>query len=365
MKIIHCADLHLDSRLNTNLSAEKAKERKAELLDTFIRLSDYAEENGVKAVIIAGDLFDKKNVSLHARNTVYGIMERHPDISYLYLRGNHDVSAQGAHPKNLRMFGNGWTYYGLPIDDRKNVIIAGIELNDENSSDIYAALELRAEDINIVTLHGQIGDYALKSRPEMINIHGLKNKSIDYLALGHIHEHKTGTLPPRGEYVYPGCLEGRGFDECGVHGFELIDIDERKFTLTHKFIPFAKRTVHEVRVDVSGVMTTVEIEDLVRSALTDRGISPDDMVKIVLTGKVDVECEKDPEQVRQRFENDYYFLKVSDETGLAVDYVSFGRDASLKGEFVRIVQSDELLSEERKSAIIRCGIQALSGEEWQ
>lgn len=54
MKIIHCADLHLDSNMTSNLSREQAKQRKAELLATFERMIAYAKDNSVKAVIIAG-----------------------------------------------------------------------------------------------------------------------------------------------------------------------------------------------------------------------------------------------------------------------------------------------------------------------
>ena len=35
MKIIHCADIHLDSKMSANLTKEKARERKTELLTTF------------------------------------------------------------------------------------------------------------------------------------------------------------------------------------------------------------------------------------------------------------------------------------------------------------------------------------------
>ncbi len=367
MKLIHCADLHLDSSLRSNLDPDKVKERKTELLDTFVRLSDYAQENGVGHVIIAGDLFDKKNVSARAKNTVYGIIERHPDISYYYLKGNHDEAGEDGYPDNLFLFFDEWKYYRVPLNGNRDTVIAGIELTDENSGDFYDHLSLRPQDINIVTLHGQISEYAPKDRAGIISLNRLKNRSIDYMALGHVHEHQSGLLPPRGEFVYPGCLEGRGFDECGEHGFELIDIDDSASSapVSHRFVPFAKRRLFTLPVDVTGVMTTVEITDLVRAAIEDSGVNSSDMLKICLVGKVDVECEKDVEQIRQRFERDFYFLKAVDETSLAVDYESFARDATLKGEFVRLLQAEKGLSEEKRSAIIRCGIHALSGEEWQ
>ena len=88
-------------------------------------------------------------------------------------------------------------------------------------------------------------------------------------------------------------------------------------------------------------------------------------MKVVLTGEVPVECEKDPEFIAAQFAGDYYWLRVQDDTRLFVDYRDFRLDASLKGEFVRTVESDETLSEERKAEIIRCGIRALMGESEQ
>lgn len=60
MKIIHCADIHLDSKMSANLTKEKARERKTELLTTFQNMVTYGAEQGVAAIIIAGDLFDTK-----------------------------------------------------------------------------------------------------------------------------------------------------------------------------------------------------------------------------------------------------------------------------------------------------------------
>ena len=62
MRFIHCADLHLDSKMTSNLSREQAKERKMEILRTYSRMIDYAKENKIDGIIIAGDLFDTRNI---------------------------------------------------------------------------------------------------------------------------------------------------------------------------------------------------------------------------------------------------------------------------------------------------------------
>ena len=90
MKIIHCSDLHLDSKMETNLSKEKAKERKNEILLTFEKMIQYAKETEVKIIIIAGDMFDKKNISQKAKRMVKNQIMLNQEIDFIYLKGNHD-----------------------------------------------------------------------------------------------------------------------------------------------------------------------------------------------------------------------------------------------------------------------------------
>ena len=94
MKIIHCADLHLDSKMTSNLSKEQAKERKMEILRTYSRMIEYAKNNDVKAIIIAGDLFDTRNVSATARNLVKDSITSNPDIDFYYLKGMRTCSCR-------------------------------------------------------------------------------------------------------------------------------------------------------------------------------------------------------------------------------------------------------------------------------
>ena len=93
MKIIHCSDLHLDSKMKSNLDSMKAKERRDEILRTYQNMVEYAIENDVKIIIIAGDMFDKKNITVKARNIVLDSICSHPEIDFIYLKGNHDEAS--------------------------------------------------------------------------------------------------------------------------------------------------------------------------------------------------------------------------------------------------------------------------------
>jgi DNA repair exonuclease SbcCD nuclease subunit len=364
MKLIHCADLHLDSKMNTNLDRESAKERSREILQTFERMITYAVQNEITAIMIAGDMFDTKNISATTRNTVIHNIIEHPQINFYYLKGNHDndnfLSDMEELPENLKMFGSRWTSY---YEANGKITISSIELSSDNIKSVDVSLVLDSKKFNIVMLHGQESEGKAKDRAEIINLKNLRNKGIDYLALGHIHSYKKEKLDERGTYCYAGCLEGRGFDECGEHGFVVIDIDEQTGKYTHEFIPFAKRKLYTVDVDVTDCQTTAEMISKATLALHDENCEESSLVKIVLKGMLDVECEKDINYLCSNFKDQFYFVKVYDETSLKINIDDYMLDESLKGEYVRQVMADDKISDEDKKVVIRYGLQAIMGEE--
>ena len=91
MKIIHAADIHLGSKMDTRLGKDKAKERKAELRDSFDRMADYAESNDVSVIMLSGDVFDSDDPSKKDKESFYATVRAHPNIDFLYLKGNHDI----------------------------------------------------------------------------------------------------------------------------------------------------------------------------------------------------------------------------------------------------------------------------------
>lgn len=361
MKIIHCADLHLDSKMTANLSKEQAKERKMEILRTFSRMVEYAKNNQVSVIIIAGDLFDTRTVSATARNLVRDVIIQNSDIDFIYLKGNHDydsfLSKLEEIPENLKLFNEEWTSYRYG-----SIVITGMELSPNNQAAAYNSLVLSHDDYNIVTLHGQITDYGTKDDAEIINLDGLKNKNIDYLALGHVHERRLDTIDNRGIYCYSGCLEGRGFDECGEKGFMLLDIDDKTHEAEVTFVPMAYRNLYTMPVDVTGARTTQEAATRIEQEIGRQKFSSSSLVKFVLVGQIDVESEINCDFLKDMFEDYFYFEKVYDETKLLINYSDYEKDASLKGEFIRMVLGSDM-DEEKKSEVIKAGIMALSGEE--
>ena len=351
MKLIHCADIHLDSPMETNLSADKARERKLEIRSTFSRMIRTAADEGVEAILIAGDLFDGARVTKSTENYVLDLIASYPMIDFYYLSGNHDKGSGMANstqlPQNLYTFGKLWSTYR-----RGNIAITGAATPDADT------LSLNSEDVNILLLHGQERRSAGVAGEDIIHLGKFKNKNIDYAALGHIHEHRILRLDTRGVAAYSGCLEGRGFDECGTKGYVLLDIEGRR--VSYRFVPFATRTLHTVECDITGFTSGLDLEEKMLTSV--RGIPQKDMVKVILTGACSAETMLNLTHLRGVLCEKFYFAKVKDETRLSINAEDYAHDISLKGEFVRRVMASSL-SQSEKERVIACGFRALSGEE--
>ena len=352
MKILHTSDLHIGSPLTSRLSADKVRERKSELLSNFERMIEEAAYRRVRIFIIAGDLFDSERITKSAAERVLGAIARCPSVDFLYLSGNHEKNALKESgipmPQNLKLFGEEWTYF-----DYGDVCVVG---RSEMCENMFRTLSLDYAKTNIAVLHGELRDG--KSGGEIIGKRELEGKHVDYLALGHYHSYSTEKISDTGIAVYAGTPEGRGFDEVGEKGFVIIDADGRH--AKHTFIPFAKRTLRIVDVDLTGALGRADVDARVDSALA--RIPHTDLVRVRLTGKRIPELFPDEEAIKSRWQNAFYHFEIKDESGIRIDPDDYKYDRSLKGEFIRLVSSRSELSEAEKDKIIRTGLAALMGE---
>ena len=76
MKIIHCADLHLDSKMETNFPSILATQRNHEIIQTFERMVDYARCNSVNAILLCGDIFDSKHITQTTLDYFFDIIHK-------------------------------------------------------------------------------------------------------------------------------------------------------------------------------------------------------------------------------------------------------------------------------------------------
>ncbi len=351
LRFIHCADIHLGSKMEAKLPRTKVEQRRSEVRATFHRMIDYARDNDVTAILLSGDVFDSDRPLRRDKEFFYNIVRENPDIDFLYLRGNHDSkeSYKEEGLSNLKAFSSEWTTYSYG-----DVDITGIELVQENNLSLYSTLSLDRERKNIVMLHGTACE---QSGDGLVNLRELKNRNIDYLALGHYHSYKEDALDTRGRYAYSGCLEGRGFDETGEKGFVLIEVGEK---INAVFVPFALRTIRELFVDVGDCSNAYRCY---KKICETQEWNSGDLLRVNLLGEIVFDNDTLVSSVTEYLGEKCYFVSVKDKTMRHFDIEDFEGDLSLRGEFIRTVIADTKYSDEEKQKIIVYGLRALEGRE--
>ena len=351
MRILHTSDIHIGSPMTARLTSSKIRERRRELLSNFTDLVTEAKRANAGAVIIAGDLFDSEKITKKARDTVIDAIASNPNLTFFYLKGNHEgdalLSYDGPMPRNLLIFGDDWTYFRAD-----NVTVAGRSVC---APDMFEKLELPSDTKNIVVLHGELRERS--AYPDVIGKADAAGHGIDYMALGHYHSYSSHTLDSRGVAVYPGTPEGRGFDEAFDCGYVLLDTSALP---SHAFHSFAKRRLRIVSLPLEGLYTPSEMVDRADSLLRD--IPRGDLVRLELSGEYAPELWKDTDALLRRFADRFYHFEVKDSSKIRIDPESYKNDKSFKGEFIRSVSADDSLDEDTKAKIIACGLYALMGE---
>ena len=354
MKIIHCADLHIDSRKFQKFSAKKREIKRSQLLQNFVDLVDFAKKNRVDAVLLCGDIFDDKKPLKRSLKVVQDTILAHKNIKFFYIWGNHDENVHlfDKTPENFVEFGENFGKFSFG-----NVEIGGVSFKRHFDDGFYDSIAFDKNKFNILMLHSQV---VSDKYFEAVDLKRLENKGIDYLAFGHIHKRDCGRFGKRGLWNNVGCLEANSFANLGKCGFNLIEIGDEKYT--NSFVPFSKYDYQEATIDVSNLTATSQLNDLVGQAL-DR-FSSTDIVRIVLRGKRKEDLKINVGVLEETFKNKVFYLEVEDDSRIDFDLEKYANEAlSLKAEFIRLVMADESLSAEEKQQICESGIEALKGEE--
>ena len=405
VKLIHTADLHLDSVFRSRFTKEEAENRRQKQLMAWKELLSFAVEKKVQGILIAGDLFDSPVVSHGTMDFFLSTISEHPEISFFYLRGNHDTENtfryQENLPKNLFLFSDKGKKYRL--NDR--LLLAGVEygtkdisfgenegatqgagqaaeqgVGQENAHGAEALskseseseeeskfLKLKEEDCNILLLHGALYQGTPKGEAvqgeEGIFLKNLEKLPLSYIALGHIHKGGEGKLNNGALWAYPGCLQGRGFDEEGERGFLYLKVEEEKKEIRKEFIPIKQGEFRILEIELLEDEGTLACLKKIEVEMEKAGIAKEDSLRIILKGKKGLEQERNLRYLQLQLQDSVFFLEIRDECELSWNREEAMKEKSLKGEFLRVLAAADNLSKEEQEEIIALGMGLLQGGE--
>ena len=338
MKILHSADLHLDSAFSGR-GAEETAYLRQELLKIPGKLSALCREHGCDLMLLAGDLFDGAWTpeSVHALK----IALKEAAVPIFISPGNHDFCVAGSPwmsetwPENVHIFKkNVIESVSLPEIDCR---IYGAAFTGMDCDALLENFQKEGEETyHIAVLHG---DTLQKKSPyNPISQAQVASSGLSYLALGHVH--KTGSFRV-GQTLcaWPGCPMGRGYDELEEKGILLVELQQQADIA---FIPLDGPRFYDLEAPI--LMDPVSALEAALPAVGNR-----DYYRITFTGECDA---LDLVQLATQF-GQFPNLELRDHTSPVADpWISLGED-SLQGVYFGILHDALSSADEKEREIIQ------------
>lgn len=339
IKILHGADFHLDSAFSA-LSAEQAAQRRQEQRSALEQLANLCD--GCDLVFLAGDLFDSAHIyrdTLDALKRFFSAVKAEVFIA----PGNHDFVSGGS-PYLAENWGENVHIFTKPTIERVRL--------ERLHCDVYGAAftarempplleNFRVTDLealNLMVLHGELQPNSVYNA---ITPAQVENSGLDYLALGHNHLGQTRQFG-RTLCAWPGCLMGRGFDECGQKG--VLRVEAEKGACRAEFVPVLTRKYEILKVPA-------EDDPLksIREALPEGAAR--DCIRVILTGEAET---IDLPALEEALRGSCYSLSLRDATEPKQELWSACGSDTLRGQFLRNLkeQYDRSGEAERRKIVL-------------
>ncbi|MEV1290990.1 DNA repair exonuclease [Pseudonocardia sp. NPDC049635] len=277
MRLVHAADLHLDSPLRGLArlgDSELAGTLRAATRRACEILVDAAVDHRADALLLAGDVYDGdwKDYATGAF-FVRQLSRLHDEgIPVFLINGNHDAESEIT--RSLRLPPN---TRRLSVERPETVVLddLGLAVHGQGFArravleNLVPAYPDRIPGlVNVGMLHTSVqGDdrhdtYA-PCRPE-----DLSGCGYEYFALGHVHERRT-VCDGAHKAAFSGNLQGRHPQERGPKGALLVDVDAGGVASVEPLVLDVARW-ELVEVDITGLAGADEVFDAAAAALRER-----------------------------------------------------------------------------------------------
>ena len=291
-KILHTADIHLDSPLRSLALRDEAlrDEVRTATRAAFERIVEVAIKERVAAVLVSGDLFDGATRSAHTVAFLIGQLDllRAEEVRVFCIKGNHDAESpitRGVQwPDNVHVF----DAKGGKIELEDGIWVHGVSFGGPHADESLLPKFKNPEEgaLNIAMLHTSLSGAAGHDPYAPCSVADLSRMGFDYWALGHVHKAEVHSHDPW--IVMPGTPQGRDIGESGPKSATLITIGDSKRIAEVREIPTSILEFHKVAVDVTGMQDDDTLRDLLRARINkvaDDLISAAGAVRVAITGE--------------------------------------------------------------------------------
>ena len=366
MKILHTADLHMDSAFcgSGESYSHMRRERQREILKKIFRL---AGSQNCDMMLIAGDFFDTSYVTPETKELCLSLFQGF-EKPIIVSAGNHDPLVdgsfwKGALPKNVYVFETpSLSYFEFP---HMGVAVGGYSFTsaalNSNPLEVAPVRQRTWERFIFLCAHADVDSPTSRYAPILSS--DIRRLNFDYAALGHVHNTPDVT---DAKIRYCGFAEGRSFDEIGDGGVLIVEASDDGISVTRHIISEYKYLYEEL--DVSDMCTAEQITDAINNRLSQIDRSGMTFLRLEICGVVTAESIPDLRALEGIERDGIRELQLIDSTLCLPDKSFLEKDTSLRGEFYRSLRS-QLYSEDislRRTALraLRIGLAAIDGRDF-
>jgi len=273
VKLVHAADIHLDSPMRGLAAYDGAPERelRGATREALRNLVDLCIGERADALLIAGDLYDGdwQDYGTGAFFAREAARLREAGIPVVLIRGNHDAASRIT--RSLRLPDN---VRELPVDRPGTVAFDDLGLAVHGQG--YAKREV-LEDlsagyprpvpgmVNVGLLHTSADGREGHAPYAPCKVGRLAEHGYDYWALGHVHQRELLHADP--PILFSGCLQGRHARETGPKGATIVSFNGRRPTLEERALDVVRWEVLEIDAGPLGDLD--EVLDAIERSLRD------------------------------------------------------------------------------------------------
>lgn len=358
-RFVHAADLHLDSAFGA-LAPQQAAARRRESREMPFRLANYVNTHGIDLVLLAGDLLDGHGAFRETGEQLaqaLGQMEAQVCIA----PGNHDFLGGGSvwetvdWPENVHIFREP-RMTALELPELCAVVHGAAFTAPEQAESLLAGFAAPADGrVHLGVLHGEIDP--AENRYDPLGKAEIAASGLAYLALGHIHKRTEPLRFGNTVCAWPGCPEGRGFDELGEKGVLWLEVEKGRTEA--EFVPLCRRRYQILSVDLTG---QADPAAAVLAALPTQ--TGEDIYRLLLTGERGLEG-LDLGELERELSPRFWGLTLRDHTRAARALWERRGEDTLTGLFLREMEG-RCQAEPENEAVqlaVRFGLAALEHGE--
>lgn len=365
MKLAVVADVHLD-RAFTWAGPDVGRRLRQAIRDALRAAARSAAEAGADAFCVAGDLYEGDRYAPDTPEFLRGLFADLSPVPVLLAPGNHDPAGPGSPYRTVE-----WTpnvhVFGEPelsayrLADGVTVWGAGHDRPAHTPGFFDAGFRVRGGGVHVALFHGaELASLSVQGQDKQPHApfgeRQIESAGLAHAFVGHYHQPRDGSL-----LTYPGNLERLAFGETGERGLVLATVAGDGGVTAQRRV-LSQVGMYDVDISADGCRTTDEVRDRLRAKLA--GLPQDGPVRVArvsVSGEVDGDLSiTEADLVTARGDLDALVVRQV-RLRPADDLEQIAAEATVRGEFVRMVRAAGDLNDADRELVLLAGLRALRG----